>query len=64
MQIIGLETNRSGAGPQRSELPSLMSRVEPEYSYLLTAFPPLAGRSSILRKHPPIRALAPFLRLR
>lgn len=34
MQIIRLETNRSSAVPRRRELPSLMSRVEPEYSYL------------------------------
>lgn len=34
MQIIRLETNTSVAVPQRRELPSLMSRVEREYSYL------------------------------
>lgn len=64
MQIIRLETNRSRAVPQRSELLSLMSRVESEYSYLLTGFPPLTSCSSILRLHPRVQTLAPFLRLR
>lgn len=62
MQIIRLETNRSSTVPQRSQLPSLMSRVEPEYSspFSIQHFPPF-GSAQPSSRFFLLPALASFL---